>query len=540
MSAVLLFGCTPDASPSASTSAPTTATPNAVEGSVTLAFGGDVILGRRLNRILHGPLPPQPWGPARASLRAADIALLNGEGVISGGGMFYDKGDTVPYEYRAHPEAVEMMLDGGIDVVAIGNNHTMDYGPEALVEMIDLLEQAGIGAAGGGDTPARAATPAFVERDGLVVAFVGMVLTASSHIWVTPDRPGLYGARPDDDDLLARLALDLAVAREQAHLVFFTPHWGPNREVAPSEETRELAAAVIDLGYDGILGHSAHVLQGMEIIDGKPVLYDGGNMLSDSGPGSAQGQAMHFVLELSEAGVDSVRGIPHVLGHSELLTPSEAEAEAIVETWTERSALLGTTIPPDGVVLCDAGSAHQPSYPITPPREVEEVREAPSRALPDGLPPEADTTITATWPDQGVELVAGHLLAPEVTDRAAQWITTWWRRLPDGPEPPADLEIALVWTGESGRGSESHLPADWMLPASEWPVGALVRDEQIVRIDQDPGGVLDFDVYLHVGPNGAELAPETASALVHGTRIPLGSAVYGEDVPRLLERTPLP
>jgi len=498
-----------------------------------------VIAGRRINRILHGP-PPQPWGPARAALRDADITLVNGEGVISGGGMFYDKGDTVPYEYRAHPGAVEMMLDGGVDVVAIGNNHAMDYGPDALVEMIDRLEQAGIGAVGGGDTPDRASSPVFVERDGLVVAFVGMVLTSSSHIWVTADRPGLHGARPDDDDLLDRLKLDLAVAREQAHLVFFTPHWGPNGETEPSDEIRALAADVIDAGYDGILGHSAHVLQGIEIIDGKPVLYDGGNMLWDSAGGAAQGRAMHFVLELDAYGVQSVRGVPHILGTNEILEPTQEEAAEILDMWTDRSSPFDTPISADGVVDCDPGTAHEPSRAPAPLREVDEVREAPSRALPGSLPPEADTTIVATWPDIGVELVAAHLLAPEVTDRAAQWVTTWWRRLPDGPEPPEDLEIALVWTGEAGRKTESHLPADWMLPASEWPVGELVRDEQILRIEQDPGGVLDFDVYLRVGPNGPELVPETASALVSATRIPLGTATYGDDVPRLLERTPLP
>jgi poly-gamma-glutamate capsule biosynthesis protein CapA/YwtB (metallophosphatase superfamily) len=504
-----------------------------------LAFGGDVILGRRLNRILHGP-PPQPWGPARESMRMADITLVNGEGVISGGGMYFDKGETRPYEYRAHPSAVDMMLDGGVDVVAIGNNHAMDYGPDALLEMLDRLEQADIRAVGGGDDVERAAAPVFVERDGLVVAFVGMNLTATSFIWATDDSPGVHGATVDDADLVERLTAVLQAAREQAHLVFFTPHWGPNQEIEPSGEVRDLAADLIDAGYDGILGHSAHVLQGIELIEGKPVLYDGGNMLWDSTGGDADGRAMHFVLELSRAGVQSVRGVAHELGANEILPPSEAMATEILDLWISRSAALGTEVSPDGTVACDPGAAHWPWRPPTAARVSEAVREAPSRALPDALPPQADTRIAAVWPELGVELVAAHLLAPELASRGAQWVTTWWRRLPDGPAPPADLEIGLGWTGLLDEAAESHLPADWMLPASSWPVGALVRDEQLVRIDQAPLGWVDFDVYLQIGPRGDEQPPATSSQSVDGARIPIGRAMYDSNAPRLLEHTPLP
>ncbi len=509
-----------------------------VEGELTLAFGGDVILGRRLNRILHDPMP-QPWGSARENLREADITLVNGEGVISAGGMFYDKGDTVPYEYRAHPGAIDMLLDGGVDVVTLGNNHTMDYGPDALVEMHDLLEHAGIRAAAAGDTPAEAAEPVFIERDGLVVAFVGMVLTSSHQIWASTEHPGSFGGLLDDDDLRDRLALSLATAREKAHLVFFTPHWGPNGETEPNDTVRALALDVIDMGYDGILGHSAHVLQGMEVIDGKPVLYDGGNMLWDSPGGAAQGQAMHFLLELDEAGVQSVRGVPHLLGSNEIVAPSAAQVVEIIDLWSERSAPFGTVVSPGGVVRCDPGEAHVPTAPFEPPPLVEVVRDAPSRALPGELPPEADTEVVATWPELGVELVAVHLLAPDLTSRAAQWVTTWWRRIPDGPTPPPDLESGLAWTGGADRGADSHLPADWMLRASDWPEGELVRDEQILRIEKGEG-VVDFDVYLRIGPTGAELPPTTVSVPLSGARIPIGSAVYTDDADRVLAHTPLP
>lgn len=49
----------------------------------------------------------------------------------------------------------------------------------------------------------------------------------------------------------------------------------------PRVEFREFARAVISLGADIYYGHSAHVFQGVEIFNGKPILYDTGDFIDD-------------------------------------------------------------------------------------------------------------------------------------------------------------------------------------------------------------------------------------------------------------------
>lgn len=70
-------------------------------------------------------------------------------------------------------------------------------------------------------------------------------------------------------------------ARRQADWVFYTLHAHEahlEREV-PAEFVVEFARACIDAGADGFIGHGPHVLRGIEIYNGKPILYSLGNFI---------------------------------------------------------------------------------------------------------------------------------------------------------------------------------------------------------------------------------------------------------------------
>ena len=80
----------------------------------------------------------------------------------------------------------------------------------------------------------------------------------------------------------ASIRSNVAAARAQgAELVIFSNHWGANFVERPSAEFRQFARRVLELGADIYHGHSAHILQGIEIHQGKPILYDTGNFIDD-------------------------------------------------------------------------------------------------------------------------------------------------------------------------------------------------------------------------------------------------------------------
>ena len=84
---------------------------------------------------------------------------------------------------------------------------------------------------------------------------------------------------PDD---LAAMQADIRAARELADVVLVSHHWGIHfvRAVI-ADYQREVARAAVDAGADAVLGHHAHILKGIESIEGKPVFYSLCNFATD-------------------------------------------------------------------------------------------------------------------------------------------------------------------------------------------------------------------------------------------------------------------
>jgi poly-gamma-glutamate synthesis protein (capsule biosynthesis protein) len=86
---------------------------------------------------------------------------------------------------------------------------------------------------------------------------------------------------PDARDLAGLLSA-VHEARRQADWVVFSVHnheLGDGKLEVPPVWLQDLCRRVIDAGADMVVGHGPHVLQGIELHDGKPILYSLGNFI---------------------------------------------------------------------------------------------------------------------------------------------------------------------------------------------------------------------------------------------------------------------
>ena len=80
-------------------------------------------------------------------MQSVDIMMANNEFPYS------DRGTPTPnktYTFRADPKDVHIMKDMGVDIVSLANNHAYDYGPEALIDTVDTLNDAKLPFVGAG------------------------------------------------------------------------------------------------------------------------------------------------------------------------------------------------------------------------------------------------------------------------------------------------------------------------------------------------------------------------------------------------------
>lgn len=254
-----------------------------VPDSATLAFVGDVNVAGDVDRDLDRRGPDWFWGDVQPLLQSADAVIANLETPITRSTRKWPWPKA--YKFRARPETLAILQAANIRLVNLANNHMVDHHRQGVLDTIAHLDAAGIAHVGAGGDADAAERTAMIDVGGLRVGAYGL----TDNVWeyaAKPDRPGTnfmwIRSNPARLDRLRRASAALDAAG--AHLRVVSAHWGPNMRLHPIRRFRRFAADALAAGFDMLHGHSAHVVQRVERIGGRPVLYDCGNFLDDYWP----------------------------------------------------------------------------------------------------------------------------------------------------------------------------------------------------------------------------------------------------------------
>jgi poly-gamma-glutamate synthesis protein (capsule biosynthesis protein) len=230
-----------------------------------------------------------------------------------------ERGSRVPqcrHTDRTHPTAAHALKRAGFNVVSWAGNHCMDWGREGFFDTIDALKVAQLNVVGVGANIAQAREPVIIETKGQRVAFLAYSSILPMSYWAEESRQGCAPMRAwtiyeqiehdqpgtpcrihtfaNRDDLTA-LKNDIAKAKQRADVVMVSLHWGIHFVPAVIAQYQpEVGRAAIDAGADVILGHHAHILKGVEIYKGKPIIYSLCNFAVDLHMDKAHAESKGF------------------------------------------------------------------------------------------------------------------------------------------------------------------------------------------------------------------------------------------------------
>lgn len=233
-------------------------------GDVMLQNGKDIYASKGINGLITTYIQQE--------MVNADMTVINNEFPFS------TRGTQAPdkqFTFRVDPTYVSVLLDMGVDVASLANNHALDYGQEALLDTFTTLDNVGIPYVGAGETKERAEEAIFVEAGGRTVG----VLSASRVIpvsgWnIENSQPGLFCTYDS-----SRLVQRIKEIESQCDYVVVFVHWGIERNAYPEDYQRNLAKQYIDAGADLVVGNHSHVPQGIEYYNGVPIVYCLGNFI---------------------------------------------------------------------------------------------------------------------------------------------------------------------------------------------------------------------------------------------------------------------
>jgi poly-gamma-glutamate synthesis protein (capsule biosynthesis protein) len=282
--------------------------------AITLLLVGDINVQKREQ-------PAGVFANVRGTLNAADIVYGNLEGLlVPTEGPHRDIPNKAGWQHVG-AESVAALEAGNVSVVGAANN--VSFGREKIMESLGVLDVHGIAHTGAGANIDAAHVPAIVERKGIRVGFLQYTSKwyAQDYQIATSSLPGMArlmstdGVNIEAGDL-ERACADIEQLRRQVDIVVVSSHnrdghgrpsppelvaesgslgaiLSPDdpslvspihlgvdyQEVEPYQ--RAFAHDAIDAGADIVFGHGSHVVQGVEIYRGKPVMFCLANFAMD-------------------------------------------------------------------------------------------------------------------------------------------------------------------------------------------------------------------------------------------------------------------
>ena len=241
---------------------------------------------------LGGSGPPD-FAPLLAGIRSrvarADLAICHLETPIDGSAP--PAGEP---PFNAPPALARGLAATGFDACSAASNHSLDRGARGAASTPRALARAGLASTGSFATRRAQRTPLILSANGIDVGYVSYTTNTNNDPLPEPHSVNVLA------DPAAVVADARRARRAGAEAVIVNVHWTPERLLwtpdlappygrplvpefvaEPSSAQRATAARLLrSPAITAVVGQGPHIVQPIEWVAGKPVVYSEGNLIS--------------------------------------------------------------------------------------------------------------------------------------------------------------------------------------------------------------------------------------------------------------------
>jgi poly-gamma-glutamate synthesis protein (capsule biosynthesis protein) len=158
-------------------------------------------------------------------------------------------------KFCADKRIVEGLLELGVGMVGVANNHIRNYGDKGYEMTVEVLRRVGI-------EISSEENLVIVEKDDVTYGFWAIDLVSSRYTnkWL--------------EEKVKKMS-------EEVEVLVVMVHWGNEYKAIESENQRVWGRLMVDAGADLVVGHHPHVVQPIEVYKGVPIVYSLGNFVFD-------------------------------------------------------------------------------------------------------------------------------------------------------------------------------------------------------------------------------------------------------------------
>ncbi len=219
-----------------------------------------------------------------------------------------NKVDYQLFTFKSPTNREYILKEMHVDIANLANNHILDYGYEGLMQTMNTLKSLGIDYVGAGNNLGEAKSAVIKEVNGKKIAILSASRVVPIVEWYATDtRAGVMTTYETTDRYTMILEeIKRLKEEEKCDFVVVAPHFGTEKTNVLEDYQKVVAHGYIDAGADLVMASHAHVLQGIEYYNGKPIYYNMGNFLF----GSYYTDTMLVNIEINEDNTCKTKVLP--------------------------------------------------------------------------------------------------------------------------------------------------------------------------------------------------------------------------------------
>jgi poly-gamma-glutamate synthesis protein (capsule biosynthesis protein) len=280
--------------------------------------------------------PEAVYGDTLPVLRAADLRIVNLECSLAGTTSPVWKSGSV---FKGRPEHVRGLTAVPFEIVTLANNHVFDYGTGAFRETLTLLGDHGIRSVGAGMSAEEARRPLVFAVNGVRIGIVNF--SEGEDLTAAVSGPGVFGWDVD------AVVESIHAMRPDVDIILVVCHGGVEYIPFPPPYLADAFRRAAEAGADLVIGHHAHVPQGVQFVNGVPICYSLGNFVFWQETDLLYRKLGYLVKAgLSRDGLAHIEFIPYEIGSESLRLLRGEESARFFESLKKVSLPLAS---PEGV-----------------------------------------------------------------------------------------------------------------------------------------------------------------------------------------------
>jgi gamma-polyglutamate biosynthesis protein CapA len=229
-----------------------------IEKPVNILFVGDMMFDRGVRLTINNKGIDSVFSNIKYIFEKRDLVVGNLEGTITNNASLSLPNSEI-LRFTFDPKIADYLKQNYFGLVSLANNHSLDFGVDGTIQTKKYLTDSGILFFGSANNNENLSQKITIEDKNF--CFVGY------HDLYTKDETSVLN--------------EIEKIKPDCYKVIVFPHWGEEYLKSYTKRQQELAYKFIDKGADLIIGTHPHVLEPIEVYNGKAIFYSIGNFVFD-------------------------------------------------------------------------------------------------------------------------------------------------------------------------------------------------------------------------------------------------------------------